>query len=389
MNKMLLPIAILIVTISLIFYAYFRFKSMLGCWPPVVTYIFTAVYWSMVAAFFYRMFIGESLNLTLSYISGIIGYNWFFIFIWMIIIIAGLDVLRLLSWLTRFQPSFILDNIVIVQRVFSLSILFFLVLLISVGNYRFNHPKVVRLSLNKDMIENSPVSHEEKTEENSSRLRIVMASDLHMSSYIAARDVKRFAKMINRENPDIVIFAGDLADRSIEPLERLDLGRYFGEIDSKYGLFAVPGNHETYGGKREDLFNLYRSWGIKVLKDSVYTIEDRVSIVGRDDRSNHRRESLDTLLKRAGTEIPVILVDHQPYDLGDYENRVLLYLGGHTHKGQFWPATAIVKQMYELAYGYLKRGSTHYYVSSGLGIWGPKIRLGSDSELVVIDLKYR
>jgi hypothetical protein len=115
---------------------------------------------------------------------------------------------------------------------------------------------------------------------------------------------------------------------------------------------------------------------------------ESIQIVGRDDKTNSKRATLREILKDIDREKPIILMDHQPFNLEQAQNEeVDLQLSGHTHNGQFWPGSLIVKWMYELSYGYKSKGDTHYYVSSGIGLWGPKFRIGTKSEIVVIDLK--
>ena len=87
--------------------------------------------------------------------------------------------------------------------------------------------------------------------------------------------------------------------------------------------------------------------------------------------------------------LPIILLDHQPYHLYEAQNNGIDFqISGHTHNGQFFPGNLVVKNMYEMGHGYLKKGSTHIYVSAGLGIWGPQYRIGTQSEIVVVNLKY-
>jgi predicted MPP superfamily phosphohydrolase len=89
------------------------------------------------------------------------------------------------------------------------------------------------------------------------------------------------------------------------------------------------------------------------------------------------------------TAKPVILLDHQPVNLKETEeNRVDLQLSGHTHNGQVWPFSQVIALLFEHPYGYLKKGAAHIYVTSGLGIWGGKFRVGSQSEYVVIHLSF-
>ncbi|MGE4414041.1 MAG: metallophosphoesterase, partial [Bacteroidales bacterium] len=160
------------------------------------------------------------------------------------------------------------------------------------------------------------------------------------------------------------------------------------KIDSRYGVFAISGNHEFYGGEREEIYSYLRSSGIEMLLDSVATVAGGIQIVGREDKTNRNRSTLPDLMKGINHDYPVILMDHQPFGLEEAQNNgVDLQLSGHTHNGQFWPGNLIVKMMYEIGYGYGKKGDTHYYVTSGVGLWGPKFRIGTESEIVVIKLK--
>ena len=110
--------------------------------------------------------------------------------------------------------------------------------------------------------------------------------------------------------------------------------------------------------------------------------------MGRDDRTNRRRASLSTLLQNAPKGYYTILMDHQPYHLEEAEQAgVDFQLSGHTHYGQVWPFSWIEDRIYEDAFGPLQKGNTQYYVSSGIGIWGGKFRIGTRSEYVVAEIK--
>jgi predicted MPP superfamily phosphohydrolase len=125
-----------------------------------------------------------------------------------------------------------------------------------------------------------------------------------------------------------------------------------------------------------------------VLRDEVCLVENSFYLVGREDRSSHGRKMLSEIVKNVDKTKPIILMDHQPFQLEDAEQcNIDFQISGHTHNGQFFPGNLLVNKMYEQGYGYLKKGATHYYISSGLGLWGPHYRIGSQSEVVVIKLK--
>ena len=111
----------------------------------------------------------------------------------------------------------------------------------------------------------------------------------------------------------------------------------------------------------------------------------RLAASGRDDRSNPDRLPLKELVP--ADTLFTLLLDHQPYHLEEAERcGVDFQFSGHAHHGQVWPGNWITDAMYEKAFGAHQRGNTRYYVSSGLGIWGGKFRIGTRSEYIVLTL---
>ena len=131
-----------------------------------------------------------------------------------------------------------------------------------------------------------------------------------------------------------------------------------------------------------------------MLRDSSIKIEESLDIVGREDRSiaqfaRRKRKPVAELMVSVDKNFPVILMDHQPFKLEEAERfGVDLQLSGHTHHGQLWPFNFITKKMYEVSWGYKKKGSTHVYVSSGVGTWGPPVRTGNRPEIVHLKLTF-
>jgi uncharacterized protein len=225
-------------------------------------------------------------------------------------------------------------------------------------------------------------------------MRIVAVSDIHLGSVIRKRSMRHLSGMIREEKPDLVLFLGDLIDGSIGPVLRGDLLSYLALPDLTYGRYAITGNHEYIGDIRKTVPYI-EGKGIRVLKDEVVTLANGVQIIGRLDRSANQgfsngRASLDSLLGMTDPARPVILLDHQPYGLSDLAaTAVDLSLSGHTHHGQIWPLTYITAKIFELDHGYAMFGKTHAIVSSGFGIWGPRMRIGTRPEIVVINLTGR
>lgn len=217
----------------------------------------------------------------------------------------------------------------------------------------------------------------------SNPLRIVALSDLHLGYHNRRGELARWVDLINKEHPDLVLIAGDIVDISLRPLTE---ERMAGELRRiKAPVYACFGNHEYYSGA-EGAARFYKEAGLTLLRDTSVTVGD-VTVIGRDDRSNMHRKSIGMLTKNVDKDKYVILLDHQPYHLEQAERAgVDLQFSGHTHHGQLWPISWITESVYEDAYGPWRRGHTHYYVSSGMGIWGGKFRIGTCSEYVVIDI---
>ena len=214
-------------------------------------------------------------------------------------------------------------------------------------------------------------------------LKIVMVSDLHAGFHNPSDEVGRWVDMINAEKPDLILMAGDLIDGNVRPLLAQGTARQLQRLEAP--AISCLGNHEYITGIKQAL-DLLSQTGITVLRDGTACI-DGVTIVGRDDRSNRHRKSVENLMQGIDRDDYIILLDHQPYHLEEAEkNGVDLQLSGHTHRGQVWPLNWVTKKLYECDYGQYRRGKTDYYVSSGLGIWGGKFRIGTDSEYVVITI---
>jgi predicted MPP superfamily phosphohydrolase len=317
-----------------------------------------------------NLLIGDYLPQSVASFMHRTGFSWIIIFLYLLLVIAFVDIVRL----THLFP---------VDRIFSGSWLGFtavsslIVLCLTVGYYNYRNKKKVELSLN--------VAKEGGAVDS---LKIVAISDLHLGYGIGKKEFESWLPLINDEDPDIVLIAGDLVDSNTHPLFECNFAESVKKIRAKYGVYAVLGNHEYIGNAAKSA-DFLRLAGIKLLQDSVALIAGSFYLVGRDDRSNPERKSVEELIAAADKTKPLIMLDHQPIKLEEAAgNHIDLQLSGHTHNGQVWPLSWIVNSLFEHAYGYLKKGDTHIYVTSGLGIWGGKFRIGSRSEYVVIRLNF-
>jgi uncharacterized protein len=224
-------------------------------------------------------------------------------------------------------------------------------------------------------------------------LRIAAVSDIHLGSIIRKRSIKKLSVILKDLKPDLVLLLGDIVDGEIGPVIRGDLLQYFTSPKGNDALFAITGNHEFIGGASRTIPYI-ESKGIRILKDEIVVLDGGIQLIGRIDRDSYRfyrkeRLSLDQLMKQVDTTKPVILLDHQPFNLDETARQgVDLELSGHTHNGQMWPLNYVTAMIYELSYGYLRKGNTQFIVSSGYGLWGPRVRSGSRSEVLLINIKF-
>ena len=218
--------------------------------------------------------------------------------------------------------------------------------------------------------------------------RILMASDLHLGYHNDRRELARWVDMMNAEHPDLILIAGDIIDVSVRPLLAEGMAAEFRRLQAP--VYACLGNHEYYSGCPQAR-RFYHDAGIRLLIDEAVAVDSVLLIVGRDDRTNRRRKPLSQLMPETheAAHRPLsIVLDHQPYNLEEAERAgVDFQLSGHTHRGQVWPLSWITDRMYECSWGSHRRSGTQYYVSSGLGIWGGRYRIGTQSEYVVATLQ--
>lgn len=215
-------------------------------------------------------------------------------------------------------------------------------------------------------------------------LKIIMVSDLHVGYLNHIGELNRWISFINKENADLILIGGDIIDGSIRPLKEEHAAEAFRKLNAP--VVACLGNHEYYSGLNNAL-PFYKEAGITLLRDSAITIKG-INIIGRDDRTNPNRKSIKQLENGLDMHRYTILLDHQPYNLEQAQQAGIDFqFSGHTHYGQMWPISWITDAIYEDAFGPLTKGKTQYYVSSGLGIWGAKFRIGTRSEYVVATLK--
>jgi len=240
-------------------------------------------------------------------------------------------------------------------------------------------------------------------------LNIVLAADMHLGYNMGLGRTKKMVERINALKPDIVVFAGDIFDNNYEAVS--DPEQIIAElrkIQAKYGIYACYGNHDvsekvlagftfrSKGHKSRDgrMDEFLELAGIKTLEDRAVLVDGAFYVAGRIDykkpaNATGERKTPAELLDGLDKSKPVFVIDHEPRQLQDLADAGAdIDLSGHTHDGQLFPGNLLIRLGWENAGGYLKKGSMHSIVTSGAGVWGPSLRVGTDSEVVQVRVRF-
>lgn len=358
-----MPIFFIILLISYLLgnvYVFVRGLQALGHLSLAIRIVYCVIFLTcsflMIAFFAFRN--AKHIPFSLGHILFQIGTGWLIFILYMVIFLACADLIKV------FNHSFHCGYFISLALTFSLLVYGFI-------NYQHPKKQVINIDIDKPLL-------------NGDKLKIVAISDWHLGFGSKKKQRKRNIDCINAEKPDIILIAGDLIDNSIVPVisERMD--KELNSLKASMGIYMAPGNHEYISGFKA-CREFLRSTNIQLLIDSMVTLPCGLQIIGRDDYSNRRRLTADDWVKRIDPAKPTIIIDHQPQNLHEAQQiQTDLQISGHTHNGQVIPLNYLTDRLFELSYGYKKTGQTHYYVTSGLSLWGPPFRIGSKSEYVVI-----
>lgn len=216
--------------------------------------------------------------------------------------------------------------------------------------------------------------------------RIVFMSDIHAGAINTVQNLKQISSCVDKIKPDLILLGGDTLDLDVFYRYNKTFVNIFKRITNKYKTYAIVGNHEVYAGINR-CKKLLEASGIKLLCDEDVK-SNGLTIIGRLDYSIHNRKKLDELIN--ANQNNVIVVDHNPVELNYQKNlpsNILLYICGHTHGGQVFPMNVLANYMYKPTGILGKLGESNYYISFGEGFWGIPYRIGTKSEIVLIELK--
>lgn len=305
----------------------------------------------------------------------VVGSYWFVIVQYSVLILPLAD---LAGWLLL---SYDLPRTAVIGSISSFVLACFLIIFV-VGTWNAKRPVIRRHRLQ--------IAKNGGTQK---LLKIAVASDLHLGAIIGRRELKRFVRKIEAMTVDLLLLPGDVMDDDYDVFREKQMAEIFATLQLPLGAYAVLGNHEYYGGQVEAYVQQMREVArIQVLRDETKWIADSFYLVGRHDKtvdSQAKRMSVDELTDPLDKARPILMMDHQPLHLQQAADAgVDLLLCGHTHRGQLFPNHWITRRIFELDWGYLQKGQLHTLVSSGLGTWGPPLRIGSRSEILLVELEF-
>ena len=258
-------------------------------------------------------------------------------------------------------------------------------------------------TINSNIIHTTRYNVDINKKSNIDSLKIVMVADLHLGYNKGYNMIKNMVKKINKEKPDVVVIAGDIFDNNYDALDKPDkMIKELKKIKTKYGVYSVYGNHDidekvlfgfTFGNiiindSRMDDF--LKKANIKLLKDEYVLINDSIYLYGRPDyQKSYNRKSAKEVVNKLDKKKPIIVIDHQPKELDELsKNGIDLDLSGHTHDGQIFPLNLLVKIAYKNSYGLKKIGNMTSVVTSGVGLYGPNIRVLTKAEITSIKVNF-
>ncbi|WP_373214659.1 metallophosphoesterase [Blautia obeum] len=358
----------------------------------ILTVIYTLIALTPLTGFLIQKpaFLHRILKITSNYFLGI--------FMYILMVLFSIDIVRLILKYAV-HASWIQSRIVF-AAVGACCICIVIIISFS-GIYHAKHIKVTPYKITVD-----------KSAPDMDSLKIVLLADTHFGYNAGAVHAQEIVDKINEQQPDLVCIAGDIFDNEYDAVREPEkISEILRTIRSKYGVYACWGNHDlnepilagfTFKHKKEDSKQLkdprmkrfLQNSNIQLLEDEAVLIDNSFYVVGRKDASliekiEEKRKTPAQLTQKLDKDKTIIVIDHQPKELQDIADAgVDLDLCGHTHDGQTFPGNFTVKFLWENPCGYLQKGSMHNIVTSGSGVWGPAMRVGTDSEICTINLTF-
>lgn len=289
------------------------------------------------------------------------------------------DLIRLGDIPFGWIPDILLKNVYITRRILLVFSVAFVISILWYGHYL--SLKLVTKNVIVSLSKNLKVDRD---------YHVAAFADSHLGALIGRARLEQIVERVNDIDPDICLIIGDLVD---EPAERLAWAiEPLSRIKSRDGVYVVLGNHEYYAGIKE-FSKFVNKAGIILIRDSSYTIENQLNIIGLDDSSARKQfqqkpVSIQSIVGNIDSSLPTVLMHHTPTRMFEAQAQgVDLMISGHTHGGQIWPFSFLTRLTYGVRQGMTNFGSMKFFLTNGVGTWGPPLRIGSTPEVVHFTLK--
>lgn len=324
-----------------------------------------------------------------------IGFLWLGTLIFISISVIVSDIVRII--IKHKKPDFITKKLFIMTGVCCLT---FSICMSSYGYINAKNIKTTNytIKINKQI-------------KNHSDLKIVLISDLHLGYNIDNSQISKMVQKINQQQPDLVVIAGDIFDNDYEAiLEPNNIIQTLKNIQSKYGVYACYGNHDiqetiligfTFDNPHDKdesdirMDEFLKKANIHLLHDEGVLIDNSFYLFGRADRQKpgkniKKRKTPQQITQNMNKNLPIIVLDHQPDQLQDLADAgVDLDLSGHTHNGQIFPCNIVTSFIWENSYGCIQKDNMYSITTSGVGLFGPFMRIGSNGEICTITIRFK
>jgi len=355
-------------------YVFFRIRNLFinkgyRLWYTLIYVLLAAIY-PLIESYSHR-----DINIVMQVLSTVSGYILPF-FLYLFLSVLLFDLFLLVNILVKIVSSETRKKFLF--RLYTLTAMIILSILIVVaGAINLNTIRVTKYRIEVPRRQ-AKVDH----------LRIAFVADFHIQQNTRLGFVEQFVKKVNALQPDLMLYGGDIVegDRENETTEIIESA--IRDIHTKYGSFGVLGNHEFYGGQQKGRF--FRKAGITLLCDTIVTIDNSFYLAGRYDQHFRQRKTISEIMGSASSDLPMILMDHRPTELQEASRTAIdVQFSGHTHDGQMFPINLITNSVYELSWGYKKIRNTHFFVTSGLRLWGPPVKTAGKSEIMLVDIYFK
>lgn len=308
-----------------------------------------------------------------------VGAFWLGVMMYGLIVIIIVDVVRLSDLLIGWFPTGYTWNRVMTGRIILAGSSILILMLVVGGHIRSLYPVVREVTIETD-----------KLPENRDYYSLAVFSDVHLGNIVGKKRIIRIVEQVNSLGADAILIVGDLVD---EPSSRLEWAiEPLRALDAPDGVYSVLGNHEYYAGV-EASAELMRSANTTLLKDSVCEIGEAITLLGLDDvtgssQFGKKRASIEEVAANSDPGKFRVLMQHTPVKLSEASQAGMdLMFSGHTHSGQMWPANWITERMFGVKAGMTKIRDMNFYLTAGIGTWGPPIRIGAVPEVIYVTIQ--